>query len=59
MLLVKKKDDNIHMCVDYKQLNKVTINNQYPLSRINDLMDQLVLVKVLSKVNLRSRYHHI
>lgn len=45
--------------MDYKQLNKVTINNQYPLPRINDLMDQLVLVKVLSKVDLRSRYHHI
>lgn len=39
VLLVKKKDDSIRLCVDYHQLNKVTIKNKYPLSRIDDLMD--------------------
>jgi len=42
VLLVKKKDGSMRLCVDYRQLNKVTIKNQYPLPRIDDLMDQLV-----------------
>lgn len=42
MLLVKKKDGSIRLCVDYRQLNKMTIKNQYPLLRIDDMMDQLV-----------------
>src|ERR1051325_7527794 len=41
VLLVKKKEGSMRLCVDYRQLNKVTIKNRYPLSRINDLMDQL------------------
>ena len=40
MLLVKKKDGSSHLCVDYRQLNKMTIKNKYSLSRIDDLMDQ-------------------
>lgn len=39
VLLVKKKDDNIRLCVDYRQLNNVTINNKHPLPKIDDLMD--------------------
>jgi hypothetical protein len=59
VLLVKKKDGSIRLCVDYRQLNKVTIKNRYPLSRIDDLMDQLVGVEVFSKIDLRSGYHQI
>jgi len=59
VLLVKKKDDIMRLCVDYRQLKKVTIKNWYPFSRIDDLMDQLVGAKVLSKIDLRSGYHQI
>lgn len=54
MLLVKKEDGSIRLCVDYHQLNKVTIKNKYPLPRIDDLMDQLVGVCVFGKIDLRS-----
>ena len=59
MLLVKKKDGSMRLCVDYQQLNKVTIKNRYPLPRIDDLMDQMVGVEVFSKIDLRSGYHQI
>jgi len=59
LLLVKKKDGNSRLCVDYRQLNKLTVKNKYPLPRIDDLLDQLRGVVVFSKIDLRSRYHHI
>jgi len=59
MLLVKKKDGRMRLCVDYRQLNKVTIKNRYPLPRIDDLMDQLVGAEVFSKIDLGSGYHQI
>ena len=53
---MKKKDGSFWLCIDYKQLNKVTIRNKYPLPRIEDLFDQLQGVKVFSKIDLRSSY---
>jgi len=59
VLLVKKKDGSMTQCVDYWQLNKMTIKNWYSLPRIDDLMDQFVGAEVFSKIDLRSGYHQI
>ena len=59
MLLVKKKDGKLRLCVDYRELNKLKVKNKYPLPRIDDLLDQLGEAKVFSKIDLRSRYHQI
>jgi len=59
VLLVKKKNGSMRLCIDYRQLNKVTIKNRYPLPRIYDLMDQLVGARVFSKIDLRSGYRQI
>ena len=59
LLLVKKKDGSMRLCVDYRRLNKVTIKNKYPLPRIDDLMDQMVGARVFSKIDLRLGYHQI
>src|SRR4030067_2552849 len=54
VLLVKTEDGSMRLCVDYRQLNKVTVKNKYPLPRIDDLMDQLGGACVFSKIDLRS-----
>jgi hypothetical protein len=56
---VKKKDQSLMLCVDYRPLNAVTVKNKYPLPRIDILFYQLTGVKVFSKVNLHSSYHQI
>jgi hypothetical protein len=58
-IFVKKKDQTLRMCVDYRPLNEVTIKNKYPLPRIDLLFDQLTGALVFSKIDLRSGYHHI
>nr|KYP65168.1 Transposon Ty3-I Gag-Pol polyprotein [Cajanus cajan] len=59
VLLVKKKDGGNRLCIDYIQLNKLTIKNKYLFPRIDDLMDQLKGTSVFSKINLRSSYYQI
>jgi hypothetical protein len=58
-IFVKKKDQTLRMCVDYRPLNEVTIKNKYPLPRIDILFDQLTEARVFSKIDLRSGYHQI
>ncbi|WMV24899.1 hypothetical protein MTR67_018284 [Solanum verrucosum] len=59
VLFVKKKDGSLRMCIDYRQLKKVKINNKYPLPRIKDLFDQLQGAVHFSKIDLRSGYHQL
>ncbi|GJT43738.1 putative reverse transcriptase domain-containing protein [Tanacetum coccineum] len=59
VLFVKKKDGSFQMCIDYHELNKLTVKNRYPLPRIDDLFDQLQGSSVYSKINLRSGYHQL
>jgi hypothetical protein len=58
-LFVEKKDKVLHLCVDYRSLNAVTIKNKYPLPRIDILFDQLAGAQVFSKIDLHSGYHQI
>ncbi|KAJ0522988.1 putative nucleotidyltransferase, Ribonuclease H [Helianthus annuus] len=59
VLFVKKKDGTFRMCIDYRELNKVTVKNRYPLPRIDDLFDQLQGSCYYSKKDLRSGYHQL
>lgn len=59
VLFVKKIDETLRLCIGYKQLNKVTINNKYLLPRIDNLFNQLKGVTLFSKIDLRSDYYQL
>ncbi|GKB16830.1 putative reverse transcriptase domain-containing protein [Tanacetum coccineum] len=59
VLFVKNKDGSMRMCIDYRELNKLTVKNRYPLSRIDDLFNQLQGARYFSKIDLRSGYHQL
>ena len=59
VLFVKKKDGTLRMCIDYRQINKVTVKNKYPLPIIDNLFDQLREASVFSKIDLRSGYYQL
>ena len=59
VLFVKKKDGTLRLCIDYRELNKVTVKNKYPLPRIDDLFDQLQGSSIYSKIDLRTGYHQL
>jgi hypothetical protein len=57
VIFIRKKDGSWRLCIDYRQLNKARIKNQYMLPRIDDLFDQMKCVTMFSKIDLRSGYH--
>jgi hypothetical protein len=59
IFFLKKKDGTMQLCIDFRQLNKVTIKNKYLLPRIDDLFDQLKDAKIFSKIDLKSGYHKV
>ena len=59
MLFIKKKDGTLRLCIDCRELNKITIKNKYPLPQINDLFDQLQGAGAFSKIDLKSGYHQL
>ena len=59
VLFVKKKDGTLMLCIDFRQLNNVTIKNKYPLPRIDDLFYQLKNAKIFSEIDLISGYHQV
>ena len=58
-MFVKKKDGTLRLCIDFKELNKITVKNHYPLPRIDNLFDQLRGAGTFSKINLCSGYHQL
>jgi hypothetical protein len=59
VVFVKKKYGTLRLCIDFRQLNKVTIKKKYPFPRIDDLFDQLKDAKIFSKIDLKSGYHQV
>jgi hypothetical protein len=59
VLFVKNKYGTLRLCIDFRQLNKVTVKNKYPMPRIDDLFDQLKDARIFSKIDLRSGYHQV
>jgi hypothetical protein len=59
ILFVRKKDGTLRLCIDYRQLNKMTIKNRYPLPRIDDLFDQVRGATIFSKIDLQAGYHQV
>ena len=59
MLFIKKKDESVRLCIDFRELSNVTIKNKYPLPRIDDILDQLNWASVFSKTDLRLKYHQV
>jgi hypothetical protein len=59
VLFVKKKNGTLRLCIDFRQLNKVTIKKNYPFPMIDDFLDQLKGTRMISKVDLRSCYHQV
>jgi len=59
VLFVRKKDGSMRLCINYRQLNQVTLKNKYPLPRVDDLLDQLRGALIFSKIDLKSWYHQV
>ena len=59
MVFVKKSDGTLWLCIDYRKLNELTIKNRYPLTRIDDIFDQLCGVKVCSQLDLAIGFHQL
>ena len=57
IVLVQKKDGTWRLCIDYRALNKITVQNRYPIPQIDDLLDQLKCEKYFNNIDLKSRYH--
>ena len=57
--MLQKKDGTWRLCIDYRALNKITVQNRYPIPQIDDLLDQLKGVKYFSKIHLKSGYHQV
>lgn len=55
----EKKNESVRMCIDYRELNKVTVNNRYPLLWIDDLLNQLQGMQVFSKIDLQLGYYEL
>jgi hypothetical protein len=59
IIFLKNKDGMLRLCIDFRQLNKVTIKNKYPLPKIDDLFDQLKGARIFSKIDFKSSYHQV